>query len=79
MRYSLLAVLIVIAVLQLFSKVQVAEPPDLPPLPQTAAALAADDETPPPSALSHEIRTMLRTAPSHTAATQPASADKRGG
>ena len=49
-------------------------PPDLPPLRQTRAATGGDFETPQPGVLSHEIRTTLRTAPSHAPApaTQPA-------
>jgi hypothetical protein len=71
MRYSLLAVLLVIAVLQLFAAVQVPEPADLPPLTQNNAASTSDVDTPQPGVLSHEIRTTLRTSPSHSPATQP--------
>ena len=71
MRYSLLAVLLVIAVLQFFAAVQVAEPADLPPLTQNNAAFANDVETPQSGVLSHEIRTTLRTSPSHAPVTQP--------
>ena len=68
MRYSVLAVLLVIAVLRVFEAVQVPEPADLPPLTQNQAASAADIETPQAGVLSHEIRTALRTSPSHAPA-----------
>ena len=72
MRYSILAILLVIAVLRVFEAVHVPEPADLPPLTQNHAASTSDVETPQAGVLSHEIRTSLRTSPSHAPATQPA-------
>ena len=78
MRYAILAVLLVIAVLRLFQVLEVENPADLPPFAhEDPPVAAANDEAalpaPPQKALSHEIRTTLRTSPSHPPATRPMS------
>jgi hypothetical protein len=80
MRYSLFAALLVMAIVQASQLLQVEDPPDLPPIyQQNAAACDDDDATVSQRALTHEIRTSLRSAPSHAPApaTQPAPRSTR--